>query len=347
MAKTGKCIVMFGQKRAGKSSVLEHLKRRLAEREGCLPLSFSLYEIGAFTQAAFYWKILCELKGALEAREEQNWPTLSIDLPAFTELEHSPTLVFHTALDKLFQSIGRMGLPYPLTVVLLIDEFTEIFKQIRKGLVEPDIMKTWKAAVEKRHFSSVLVGQDVMPAFQEAYPNEFGVTEDVRVTYLARPDARRLIEAMGPQHFLGDAIARILSLTAGSPFYTMMLCDRLVEYMNRTKSAVITEADIATVEQEMVYGDRRLTKAKFDGLLSGGDGRVDTGIDPDDTMRLCHELASRSMRGWCAPDQLTSFEPGKVHQLLVDLERRDVVEKKNEAYRLRVGLFQDWLNYRG
>jgi len=39
-----KYIVLYGQKRAGKSSVLEHLKRRLAQGP-LLPVSFSIHDI--------------------------------------------------------------------------------------------------------------------------------------------------------------------------------------------------------------------------------------------------------------------------------------------------------------
>lgn len=51
-----KCVVVFGQKRAGKSSVLEHLRRRLLNKGGCLPIQFSLYEIGpGLNESAFFF----------------------------------------------------------------------------------------------------------------------------------------------------------------------------------------------------------------------------------------------------------------------------------------------------
>ena len=201
-------------------------------------------------------------------------------------------LRFHEAMGGLGRELRRVGGDRRLGLVLLIDEFTEVFKQIRKGIIRPEFMKAWKAVVEKRYFASVLVGQDIMPAFKAAFPNEFGVTEDVRVTYLSEAEARRLIEEpIGSERFAGNAVPRILGLTAGSPFYTMMLCSRLVDYMNRTRSAVVTEADVAAVEHGMIAGDRRLTKDKFDNLLCAGDGVQDSGIDPADTLRVCGEIA--------------------------------------------------------
>ena len=95
-----------------------------------------------------------------------------------------------------------------------------------------------------------------------------------------------------------DAIDRILELTPGNPFYTMMFCSRLVDYMNRTLSSVVTEADISVVEQEMLTGhEGRLTRDKFDNLLCAGDGLQNSGFDPDETLQLCAEIAKVAKKG--------------------------------------------------
>ncbi|HLA81904.1 MAG TPA: ATP-binding protein, partial [Thermoleophilia bacterium] len=344
-----KCIVMFGQKRAGKSSLLEHLRRRMASRDGCVPVQFSLYEIGsALDESSFFYQVMRGVDDALGDLREADAAIPSFTCPSLSELRDQPMLRFHEAMGGLGRELRRVGGDRRLGLVLLIDEFTEVFKQIRKGIIRPEFMKAWKAVVEKRYFASVLVGQDIMPAFKAAFPNEFGVTEDVRVTYLSEAEARRLIEEpIGSERFAGNAVPRILGLTAGSPFYTMMLCSRLVDYMNRTRSAVVTEADVAAVEHGMIAGDRRLTKDKFDNLLCAGDGVQDSGIDPADTLRVCGEIAKTGEKGWCSRDALRSFEKDRIDVLLTDLERRDVVERKGDAYRIRVGLFQDWLLVQG
>jgi hypothetical protein len=187
-----------------------------------------------------------------------------------------------------------------------------------------------------------------MPAFKAEFPNEFGVTEDVRVTYLDATAGATLVQKpIGEKRFAGNAIQRVLDLTAGSPYYTMMFCARLVDYMNTTRSAIVTEADILAVEDDMLRGDRRLTRDKFDNLLCAGDGAIDSGIDPNDTYAVCAAIAQGSERGWCSRDVVRDFETNLLNGLLADLERRDVVERKGAAYRLRVGLFRDWLVMQG
>jgi tetratricopeptide (TPR) repeat protein len=348
-ASGSKCVVVFGQKRAGKSSLLEHLRRRLAARRNCVAIQFSLYEIGpALDEATFFYKILRGISDALEDRRDDGSWYSQFAPPTLEEMKTHPTVRFHEVMGTLIRGMRRAGDKEQHRLVLLIDEFTEVYKQIRKHIIPEGFMRAWKAVVEKRYFASVLVGQDIMPAFKASFANEFGVTEDIRVTYLSEGDARRLIEEpVGADRYAGNAVTRILGLTAGSPFYTMMLSSRLVDYMNRTRSAVVTEADIAAVEQEMISGDRRLTKDKFDNLICAGDGIEDSGIDPEDTLRLCAAIARGGERGWCSRESLRECEKERLDLVLTDLERRDVVERKGEALRLRVGLFRDWLLVQG
>ena len=343
-----KSIVMFGQKRAGKSSLIEHLRRRLAQKEEVLPICFSLQDIAPeLSVPALFHRILHGISEALEELRFEGRSVPEFSPPSVDALSSNATLRFHDTMSSIVRALARCS--FSLEFVLLIDEFTDIFKEIRKEKIPREFMKAWKAIIEKRYFSSVLVGQDIMPAFKAEFPNEFGVTEDVRVTYLDDTAAATLIqEPIGETRFAGRAVRRILDLTAGSPYYTMMFCARLVDYMNMTRSVILTEADIHAVEEDMLRGDRRLTKDKFDNLLCAGDGMVDSGIDPDHTYAVCRTIVQGSEKeGWCSRELMREFDDIVLDGLLSDLETRDVVERKGTAYRLRVGLFRDWLARQG
>ena len=353
-SRTGrKSIVMFGQKRAGKSSIIEHLRRRLAESDDVLPVSFSLQEIVSdLSEAALLHRIVQGISEVLEDLRFEGREVPELSPPRIDEMHSNATLRFHQVMSGYFREMRRRS--SGLHIVLLIDEFTEIFKAIRNERIPREFMKVWKAIIEKGYFSSVLVGQDIMPAFKAAFPNEFGVTEDIRVTYLDEAAARALVQGpIGEERFRGEAVPRLLDLTANSPYYTMMFCARLVDYMNATRSMVVTAADILTVKNHMLLGDdrrqddRRLTADKFDNLLAAGDGKQDSGIDPGDTHAVCAAIARTGGEGWCARESMGDmFEPPELDRLLSDLESRDVVERKGTAYRLRVGLFREWLTLR-
>ena len=343
-----KSIVMFGQKRAGKSSLIEHLRRRLVLRNDVLPVCFSLQEIASeLSVPALFHRILHGVSEALDDLRFDGRKVPDFCPPGIETLEAHPELQFRENMSSVIRCMKSHS--SGLRIVLLVDEFTDVFKGIRNKRIPREFMKSWKAIIEKKYFASVLVGQDIMPMFKKEFPNEFGVTEDLRVTYLDDAAATTLVQGpIGEDRFAEGAVRRLLDLTANSPYYTMMFCARLVDYMNVTRSVVVTEADILAVEGEILRGERRLTRDKFDNLLTAGDGLQDSGIDPDDTYAVCAAIARAGREGWCTREAVNGeFDGDALEALLSDLESRDVVERKGTAYRLRVELFRDWLVLQG
>ena len=113
--------------------------------------------------------------------------------------------------------------------------------------------------------------------------------------------------------------------------------------MNRTRSLVVTEADIDKVKESLISGHDFLSKDEFDPLYSAGEGKVDTGIDPDAAFSVCSAVAKKSEKcGWCPKTALTNSPPA-LDQILSDLHDRNVLERKGESYRIKVGLFREWL----
>jgi len=339
-----KYIVLYGQKRAGKSSVLEHLKRRLAQGP-LLPVSFSIHDIvSELTEERFLFHIMHEIARAIDERIDAGAPAIPFQLPTRKEFRSSRALSFHAALSDFLRACKHTPGWAGVRIVLLIDEFTDIFNQIKKSRIAREFMKTWKAFLEKRYFSAVLVGQDTMPAFKAEFPNEFGVTQDERITYLAEDDAREMIERpISAARLAGRAIPRILELTACSPFYTMMLCKRLVEYINKQKALVVTEADIEHLKVDMISGHNSITLDKFDPLISAGEGLVDTDIDSAESLAICSSIARNSQLGWCPESMINGGQSTSRSAILLDLAQRGVVEKNAGQYRIRVGLFAEWL----
>jgi hypothetical protein len=340
-----KCIVLYGQKRAGKSSILEHLRRRLADSGNSLPVSIDLHGLSVeLTEELFLHSIMRHMALAIEERMDCGAPPIPFHVPPLKDFHKYRTLVFHETLANFLRACRYTEGWRNVRIVLLLDEFTEIYKQILKRKVSPEFMKMWKAFLEKCYFSAVLVGQDIMPAFKMRFPNEFGVVQDERVTYLSESDARQLIQQpIGENRFAGGAVSKLLELTACSPYYAMMLCNRLVEYINRNKSVVVTEADIEQLKLELIRGHNPLTEDKFHPLLLAVDEKFDSEINPEMTLHLCQEIAKHSDDlGWCWEHNLDLTALG-AQKALDDLYYRGVVERADNKLKISVGLFREWL----
>jgi hypothetical protein len=318
------------------------LRRSLAGSD-CLPAFFSLQDIqGELNISTFLTRILQAIRNSTEDESDKRGQPPPFVFPTIAEVAASPTLVFHDCLSQLLRAMKKTPGWGKMRLVLLIDEFTDIFTQIQQGKMPPEMMKLWKAILERHYFSCVLIGKDIMPAFQAKFANEFGVTQDLRITYLSELGTRELIEKIGADRFRSRAVPRILELTAGSPYYTMMVCDRLVEYINSTKSLIVTEADIEKVKDSLISGDQSLREAKFDPLFDPGENKVTTDIDPQQCLAVCAAIAKNSTAGWCPASALPSVS-GDQGKILSDLVFRDVFERKQDIYRIRVGLFHEWL----
>jgi len=357
-----KCVVIYGQFRTGKSSVLYHLKSKL-QKDGNL-LILDIGNIGVMLDPhsrvpllyQILWTIIQELQDAVNDRLDAGFPSLDIEFPS--ELEFYQHLTPLKAFGDLFQSLKRSALRRSewkeISIVLLVDEFSYLHDLIEAGGLSDTFMKNWKALLQRNFFNAVLVGQDVMPKFKQKFSNEFGTTQDERVTYLSRDDARRLIDVPirlnrpfgdSRSRYRGKAIDRIIELTAGSPYYIQILCSRLVDYMNRECSILVTEADVERVKDEMISGENSLEPDRFDNLISSGDSSADA-ISKVDALAVLEEIArnSNNSANSCRQDSISCRTESPLLQVLDDLERREVIKRqKLNYYSIQVGLFKEWL----
>ena len=209
-----------------------------------------------------------------------------------------------------------------------------------KGLLTPAFMRQWKSLLESRTFDAVLVGQDTMPRFKEAYPNEFGVTHD-RADQL--PQRGRSAGARRGSHHDGGRVAvqgrsldRLISLTAGSPFYLQIFCDRLVQHLNRNRLVFITESVVGDVLGQLTTGPSALTIDKFDPLITAAGESV--ALAPKEQYLVAADPGRPE-----PVDHLTGFRAQDA-PLVRDLFAREVLERDASGrLRIRVGLFAEWL----
>lgn len=356
-----KCIVVFGQKRSGKSSVLHHLKASLQKDSELLILD--LGNLGSIQDEDSSFpllyqilkRILTVLEYAIEDWVDAGFSSLALPIPDDSEFygHPAPLQCFQDTFERLKRQVARHEDWRGVQAVLLIDEFQYIYDRIVAGKIPESFMQNWKALLQANYFSAVLVGQDVMPKFKERFPNEFGTTQDERVTYLTQGDARRLVDEPirigGPQgqsRYREQAIERILELTAGSPFYIQIVCNRLVEYMNSKHAALVTAADVEHVKNELIGGVNALGLDKFDNLINSGDTSADA-ISDEDARKVLKVIADNSRTGLCHRDTIVCETHLPLDTILNDLVKRDVVERREESYRIQVGLFKEWLIVNG
>lgn len=351
LESSSKCVIIYGQKRSGKSSVLFHLKKQLNQSADAFCISFSLGEIVEDLSAqTFYYKVLSEIEDSLESITSEGNTKPKFTAPTLSELKEAPSLIFNDYMKNFRKECSATIGWENKNLVLLIDEFTYIYTAIQKGFLSDQFMKTWKSFVEKSFFTSILIGQDIMPKFKMAYQNEFGIAEDKRLSYLSKEDAIKLIEEpiwdkkRNRSRYLGKAMDLILDYTSSNPYYIQIFCARLVEYMNSQKTISVTEADVYDVAQTFIRGEQSLSPDKFDNLITAGDADIEA-FNPQDILKALKEIAFASKNlDSCSRESIKLGDKEKEEQILLDLKTREVISCPQPGfYKIKVRLFKEWL----
>lgn len=346
-----KCVIIYGQKRSGKSSVLHHLKEKLNKSHNTFCISFSLGEIVEDLSAlTFYYTVLSEIQDSLDDLKDEGQIVPDFIAPTLLELEVAPSIVFNNSMRDFKKSCSQIMEWENKRMILLLDEFTYIYSAIQKGVLNGQFMKTWKSLLEKGYFSSVLVGQDIMPKFTQEYPNEFGVTEPKRLSYLSKEDAKKLVEQpiwdknLNRSRILGNAVELILDYTSSNPYYVQIFCARMVDYMNSRKIVSVTEADVIDVAQSFTRGEQSLTADKFDNLITAGDADMEAN-SPKDVLKALKEIARASKNlDSCHRDTISLADRKYEDTILNDLKSREVISSPSPLYyKINVRIFKEWL----
>ncbi len=82
---------------------------------------------------------------------------------------------------------------------------------------------------------------------------------------------------------------------------------------------------------------------RFDNLINSGDVRPDA-ISDEDARRVLVAIAVNSQTGPSSRGAIACETRTTIDTILDDLVKRDVVEReRGQYYRIRVGLFKEWL----
>jgi tetratricopeptide (TPR) repeat protein len=349
-APSHKFIDIYGQKRSGKSSLLYHLTQKLKESDRFISVDFTLGSTAKYDSASFFWLILDGIERFIEDSESDSTLKPILETPRLQELMLNPSIVFYEKIKALQKELNKFDKWKKKKILLLIDEFTYLYSATLRNNLDPEFMKTWKSMLEKGLFSAIVVGQDIMPKFKSRFPNEFGVFEDKRLTYLKKDDAEKLIVKPiwdfknDKSRFIGQAVNRIIDYTSLNPYYIQIFCARLVDFMNDHKLINVTEADVIDVAKSFIEGPHALPIDKFDNLLNAGDADLEA-VPQEETLDILRQIANNSrVLGSCPRESISLKSPEYDGQILDDLLKRDVVVCPNTGYyRIQVQIFNEWL----
>lgn len=341
---------VIGARRVGKSSIVEAVIRQLRQDPRLLVTDrLDVRKIGSRASISDVLQVwsdaLCK-EARKTARALPEWHRSNLR-PATED--------FLTWIEEQVRSVGHP--------VLLLDEFQGIADMFDDVTLR-DFLNFWKAMIEQRLMSGIICGQDSMDELigGRGYGNQFASLQTVTVDYLDNNAARQLVE--DPVRLPSDlpmpferlaqvsrysegAVARILDLTASSPFYIQHLCYDIVNLLNDDRNMLVSEMTVKkAIERLLSKGD---FSTYFENLTDFRAG-VPNPRAKEIEGRILYSiaLATRDRMAcdiWKQIGEWPRAWQDEARASLNGLVRRGVVVagQTGDLHKIRVGMFRIWL----
>lgn len=195
--------------------------------------------------------------------------------------------------------------------------------------------------------------------FLHAFPNEFSAMSTSRLDYLSPVETQALADEPirkpgGQSRYSGYALSTIAAYTDGHPFFTQILCDRIITNVNARKRSEVSESDVEEAVEALIDGQEQIEPHKFDCLVSADNSHdliSDMGHSAEGGgSTLAQEVLTRiaalsgSQNNSVAVEDLALS--AKQHAALEDLRMRGVLRQTESGVAIRVLLYADYLRRR-
>ncbi len=320
-------LMVFGQRRMGKTSLLRNLGRLLPNRIAPLFVDGEVLS-GANDYADLLYSMTREM--VKSARAQRN---LALPAPDRDRLARNPSTYFNEWLDAVEDRLGRDGHDMAL---LTLDEFETLITVTQRHNArydDRDMLHLMRHLIQHRPRFKVLLASSHSPEEFQQWAGYLVNLQVIKIGYLSESDTRRLVE-----HPVDDfalryepaALARIYGLTRGHPALVQLLCYEIVNLKNEQapdQRRLATPSDV----------EAALTPALSNGGFIFADMRRNQINDAADrVLRLAATLGEgATLRGEEIAARLSMAE-AELEDALALLLRRDLLERAAGGYRFQV-----------
>lgn len=251
-------LILYGQRRMGKTSTLYQLvggERGRAIREypdtPIYPVYIDLQRFAGCDMQHFFGRLAQQITQGLARRQ------VTVPLPSSWSSNGTLFADFDSFLDSVERQLPPRGL-----LVLIIDELEQLQESVAQGRLPEEIFPYLRSLMQHRaRMTFILTGTSQL---MEAYWRTiFHVGINREIQPLTRQETELLIrEPVAPMVQYDElAVERIWAATQGHPYFSQLICHRLVSASNLAggRNRVITIADVRqTVEQVVMEDDSHL-----------------------------------------------------------------------------------------
>ncbi|GEM_PF-880777 len=345
-------IVLHGQRRTGKTSILYRLKKVMADTHLCVLVD--MQGKAARGTLDFLYSLADDIVYTLEDHG------ITLDLPPRSDFADSPEFFFRSRfLRSVYEVLPPVinpqadthphdgDQPHQKHLLLMFDEFEELQKRVEDGKLEPQIFPFLRNLMQHEEpLDFVFAGTHKLEELGAEYWSIlFNIASYKKITFLSHDDALRLITEPVKSNLEYDplAIERIISVTGGHPYFTQVVCHELVSYHNETERTYLTANDIEAALDRIV--ERGEAHFKFIWAEASANERLVLLVLADvletAEMASADDVEAQFDKRACCLDNGAT-----VPQVLDRLEMGDILTRsgpRSNLYRFKIDLIRRWI----
>jgi|GEM_PF-7040568 len=253
-------IVLYGQRRTGKTSALYQMRRHLDARYLCIFVD--LHGLAINGVDGFLWDLANTIVRALRKEHQIDLPPLkrsdfALDARATFENDFLPSI---------WNAIGDRH------ILLMLDEAIRLQEQIEAGKLDKSVFEYLRHLMQHSDRLNFLFSLGSgLEEMEKEYAFLFSVGLYRKISFLTRDAATALITQPVKDYykFEPSAVDRILSITSGHPYFTQLLCHSLFNQWLQHHRPLIRTDDVNPILNEVVERGLAVLKQVWDDSTPG------------------------------------------------------------------------------
>jgi hypothetical protein len=320
-------LLLYGQRRTGKTSLLKNLGKRLPENFLMMFIDCQGALSAAPNQVSFFYNLI----RVLIKEGKRNPSELRLRQPSMEELQSDPMARFDEWLDTVEEAIGGK------TLLIALDEFVTLERAFaEKRLDRASLLGMFRNIIQHRsRFRLLFSGTHTFKELQHWANYMIGV-QLIHLNYLSDDEAEQLIERpmeYFPLRYAADASQRIKALTHNHPALIQLLCGELV-----------TLKDRQSVEKRL-YVQLEDVEAVLPQVFENGGfffADIEQNQVDDKGRAILYFLATQGEGVVVSQEMLQAQFDFEVKVTLRELLQRELVEEGNGGWHFQVELVRQW-----
>ncbi|MBE7552356.1 MAG: PD40 domain-containing protein [Anaerolineales bacterium] len=328
-------IVLYGERRTGKTSILYQIPRRLGDAS-YLPVFIDLQQLSLDSMSSFWWQVAIKISSELRKVEG----IAPINRPERPNFADAPGVYFaEVFLSQIQETIGQQR-----RLLLMFDEFERMRTKVKAGEFPADVFDYLRSLMADHRLSIIVSLGSKLEEMESEYSVLFNQAIYHKITFLNEADARVLITQPVAQYYSypNEAIDFILKAASGHPFYTQHICHAIFARREMGNVALVGVEEVRQVLPDVVEATAQNLKFTWDDV--GAAEKVVIAALATQNSEVGHAVSRTTLVRLLQTGEVCP-PAGELTTALQTLRTRDILrEEKSGEYAFTIEPFRLWLS---